>query len=133
MRKNYYVGAGLLLSCLILGLLMVLNNSSNNEEKITVNGVQFEKKYMKDLRERSVELIHFIEDELKEREVNVSLEGIEYDVKHFPRLLIYMDSNTQKDSQDIEKMVSDIVQVARTKSLLQEIEAFEVIVRDAED
>ncbi|MFD2922148.1 hypothetical protein [Halobacillus naozhouensis] len=132
MKKVHFVALSLLISCVILGSLMVFNNSSSSEGKINVGGKHFEEDYIDDLRQRTVELIPFIEDGLKEKDINVRLSAIEFDVENFPKLLIYINpvASSQEGREVVERKVNDIVQLAKEKSLLQENEDYEIIVRE---
>lgn len=70
MRKFHFIGSGLLLSCLIIGLFMVFNNSTSGEEKIIANGKQFDEEYMDNFKQRIIELGDFIQDDLKKKDIN---------------------------------------------------------------
>ncbi|MFD2925278.1 hypothetical protein [Halobacillus naozhouensis] len=73
----------------------------------------------------TVELAKIYYEGLREKDTTVRLHSNEYDVQNFPKLLIHIDviSDSQEDSEDIEKTVKEIGQLAKVKSLLQKDES----------
>lgn len=127
--KLYFIGLGLLLSCVIIGSITLLINSSNDEGKVTANGKQLEEGNLGQMAEG---LADFITDNLKEKDINGRLTLIQNDIDNFPKLLIYIDTvaNTQEEREIVEREVNDIVLLAKDKLILQENFAFEIIVKE---
>lgn len=128
-KKIYFIGLGLLLSCVIIGSITLLTNSSSDEGKAIANGKQLEEGNLGQMVE---ELADFITDSLKEKNINGRLALIQNDIENFPKLLIYIDTvaDSQEEREIVEREVNDIVQLAKDKSILQENFAFEIIVKE---
>lgn len=118
---------GLLLSCVLIGTFTMLNNSFIGEGKVRAIDKQFEE----DFEQRIIELVHFIDNRLKESDINVRMQGIQISDENFSNLLIYIETLTSgQDSGIVKRKVNEIVQLAKEKSLLKENEAFEIIIRE---
>lgn len=108
----------------------MLFNSQASSEVTIVNEKEIDNEYLDDLDKRTFDLAHIIENGLKD--TTARLKSIEYDINHFPKRLIHVDSNSSKDGNNIELLVQNIIQSVEDKSVIKENEPLEIIVSNKE-
>ncbi|QCR33729.1 hypothetical protein [Lysinibacillus sp. SGAir0095] len=131
MKKNkiFFVALTFITLVGIIHFINVQVKNNKMEEVVEVGGKLVAKETMNEFKEINLKLVSFIEENNTDTETQIS--AIRLDINKFPKRYIYIDVLTDKpkNTKEIEEHYLEIIEKAKTISLLNKENEVEFIIQ----